>query len=90
MEEEDTYIFYPAITEDNKLKTFTERYFTKYHNDDLNQYALLHSNKLFLVGISQDHPIVKGGKIDKISFDCINKDNTMDVKGKKKSIFIKN
>lgn len=50
----------------------------------IHQYAFLHSNKLFLVGIAKDHPIILGGKIDKISFDCIDK-GTMEIKGKKKS-----
>mmetsp|Transcript_55438 Transcript_55438/g.63657 ORF Transcript_55438/g.63657 Transcript_55438/m.63657 type:complete len:204 (-) Transcript_55438:77-688(-) len=94
MDDKGDYEFLIPLNPTTKLKPFVDRYFVKYYrpikNDKtpdlcLNQYAFLHTNKLFMLGLSNEHEIIKNQlKIEKISFDCLSKGNSLEVKGKKK------
>jgi len=92
--EKDEYEFMMPLDPKTKVKPFVDRYFNKYyktltHPKDLqlccNQYAFVHTNKLFMIGMAKEHEVIKKNlTIYKISFDVVTKGNALAVKGKRK------
>ena len=61
-EDEAREEFLIPVNTEQQLKPFIQRYFVKYvrHFDEgQTHYALLHSNNLFLVGLTRDHDLIK-------------------------------
>ncbi|KXJ21972.1 protein Simiate isoform X2 [Exaiptasia diaphana] len=77
---------------DSERQSFIDRYFTRGYVVDNNgnsgedQCVLLHSNKLCVITIAPEHPIVKqGSKVSDINFQVSSKLNRLDSKAVGKS-----
>jgi glycine cleavage system H lipoate-binding protein len=92
--ERDEYEFLMPLDPTTKLKPFVDRYFIKYFQTfehpkfplfACKQYAFLHTNKLFMIGLAKEHEIlINNLNMYKISFDILTKGNALEVRGKKK------
>ena len=61
-EDEAKEEFLIPINTEQQLKPFIDRYFIKYirqFEESQNHFAFLHSNNLFLVGLTKEHSLVR-------------------------------